>query len=724
MVEFALQSVEVEGFRGFNSKQKFELDDRLTLISGDNGVGKSSLLGGIEWCLYGDVAFINYLDSKVRDELVNQSHPRGIASVALTLRRGSETYRIEREKKLGTRSTHLTLEGPYGQFDDDLAEEEVYKLFGLTLDDFIRAVYLHQESIRGLLTDDPRIRDEALDRLFGLDRLRNLVEGIPVKKVRDEVDELNGKKEKLGEKIKGALTQIQVDLGKLREKAKGLGLAEDDVDLEKAVKLCESVRGKLTALAREYGLPGYPIPVPSETTQLGGFERKVKTVLKEYETAIIGGADSSKLYVQKRELEGLLTDRRKDVDDRAAEQGEASDLASTYGSPDKISGRLSELDISIKDLEGRRKQLDVHSRLVEDAIQELGSVVVPACPVCNQPIDHGQVLSRLRTESERHFGEEVRQIDEKRVSLEQEAKDLRSKLDEFKEVIAGLKESDDAIAVIDSKLGASLATQAKDNELVTAATVKIQELQRSITEIERAYSTRAEEIQEVRQLLDQISAIAGVLEKSLEFNEVNKHFEEESSQIQSIDSAVAELQKLEQTLETIVRAVSEVQVGLASDMIKKADKGISSFYSRLCNHPYYDRIRVEVKPRELRGLVRNSYSIRAFSTKEGKETFVSSRFSTGQMNCVALAIYLSLTKVLPVSLSFMLLDDPSQNLDPSHKKALAHILKDVLEGRQVIVASQDSELLSSVQSEVGANTNYHFSDWTADGPKVTVEKSS
>jgi DNA repair protein SbcC/Rad50 len=724
MVDFTLLSVEVEGFRGFNSRQKFPLDNQLTLISGDNGVGKSSLLGGIEWCLYGDVAYINYLDSKVRDELVNQSHPRGMASVSLTLRRGSETYRIERDKELGTRSTHLTLKGPSGQFDDDLAEDEVYKIFGLTLDDFIRAVYLHQESIRGLLTDDPRIRDEALDRLFGLDRLRNLVEGIPIKKIKDEVDELNGKKEKLGEKIKGALTQIQADLGKLREKAKGLGLAEDEVKLEKAVELCESVRGKLTTLAKDYGLPGYPIPAPSETAQLGGFERKVKTILKEYETAIIGGTDSSKLYAQKRELEELLENRRKSIDGKTAKKQQASDLASTYGSPDEIGGRLSKLDTAIKDLEGERKDLDVHSRLIEDAIQELGSATVPACPVCNQPINHDQVLSRLKAESERHFGEEVRQLDEKRASLEKEVKDLRGELDDFNEVIVGLKESDEAISAIDSTLARILATHTKDNELVMAAAGRVQELQRGITETEKAYSTRAKEIQEVRQFLELISAIAGVLERALEFNEVNRHFEEESSQIQSIDSAVAELQKFERTLETIVRAVSEVQVGLASDMIKRAEDGISSFYTRLCNHPYYDRIRVEVRPRELRGLVRNSYSIRAFNSREGKETFVSSRFSTGQMNCVALAIYLSLTKVLPVGLSFMLLDDPSQNLDPSHKKALANILKDVLEGRQVIVASQDSELLSFLQSEIGPNTNYRFSDWTAEGPKVTVERNA
>ena len=136
MADYSLAALEVEGFRGFNSKQKFPIDSRLTLVSGNNGVGKSSLLGSVEWCLYGDLNFIKYMDSKVRDELVNQSHPRGVATVTLSLRKGPDSYRIERSKELGTRTTHLALKSPSGQFEDELAEQEVYKLFGLTSDRF------------------------------------------------------------------------------------------------------------------------------------------------------------------------------------------------------------------------------------------------------------------------------------------------------------------------------------------------------------------------------------------------------------------------------------------------------------------------------------------------------------------------------------------------------------------------------------------------------------
>lgn len=722
MDEYSLAAIEVEGFRGFNAKQKFAIDNHLTLISGNNGVGKSSLLGSVEWCLYGDVSFIKYMDSKVRDELVNQSHNGGVATVNLTLKKGSNSYRVGRSKELGTRSTDLTVRSPPDQFDGDMAEQEVYKLFGLTLDDFVRAVYLHQESIRGLLTDNPQSRDEALDRLFGLDRLRNLVQGIPIKAIKDEVQNLNGKKETLGGKIKGALGQIQADLNKLRAKAADVGIPESDLTLEKALDLANSVRKRLIEIAREYGLTSHPVIVPTEASQIGGFARKVNSVLKEYATAIIGGTDSSDLSAPKRELDDLLEKRRKALDERSEVEQTIASLTSSYESPTKVNVRLATLDEHVKTLEGQRQQLDAHSRLVEDAIEELGTAVVHTCPVCKQTIDHGSVLSRLKTESERHFGEEVRQLDEKKAQLEQESRELHQALDELNGALASLKEFDGALSGIDMQLVRILAVELTGDELVLAATAKIRDLQKTIAEAERAYTRRAEAVQDVRQLLEQVTAISDVLEKMSAFDEVNKHFADESSQIQSIDSAVGELQKLEMTLDQIIKAVSGVQVALASGMINKAEADISSYYSRLVNHPYYDRLKVDVKPRDVRGLVRNSYSIRAFNSRDGNETSVSSRFSTGQMNCVALAIYLALTKVLPVSLGFMMLDDPSQNLDPAHKKALAGVLKDVLSCRQVIVATQDSELISLMKSEIGSGTGYVFSDWGVSGPKITVEQ--
>jgi hypothetical protein len=70
-------------------------------------------------------------------------------------------------------------------------------------------VFLHQESVRGLLTDEPRVRDEALDRLFGLEKLRDVLAAIPVSVVKDAVEEIQSKKQRATDKLSGAAAQAE-----------------------------------------------------------------------------------------------------------------------------------------------------------------------------------------------------------------------------------------------------------------------------------------------------------------------------------------------------------------------------------------------------------------------------------------------------------------------------------------------------------------------------------
>ena len=62
------------------------------------------------------------------------------------------------------------------------------------------------------------------------------------------------------------------------------------------------------------------------------------------------------------------------------------------------------------------------------------------------------------------------------------------------------------------------------------------------------------------------------------------------------------------------------------------------------------------------------------------------------MNCVALSVYLALATQLQHNLGFVILDDPSQNLDTEHKQALVGILSRLAPQLQVLVGTQDTEL--------------------------------
>jgi ABC-type lipoprotein export system ATPase subunit len=83
------------------------------------------------------------------------------------------------------------------------------------------------------------------------------------------------------------------------------------------------------------------------------------------------------------------------------------------------------------------------------------------------------------------------------------------------------------------------------------------------------------------------------------------------------------------------------------------------------------------------------------------------------MNCVALSAYLSLSKVLAHNLGFIMMDDPSQNLDSEHKQALATVIKSLLPAEQMIIGTEDAEFGGFLRNEMGMKDVTWFDlDWT------------
>ncbi|MHB1435506.1 MAG: ATP-binding protein [Thermoplasmata archaeon] len=167
-----LKALDVEGFRGANQKVHLDFSPRATVLSAWNGRGKSTLLGAIEWALFGELRF-QPQENRTRDELVSLFHPAGRASVQLTLSRGGEDIRVSRTRVVGKMGSSLEVRDGSGQaLESGEAEAFIFRLTGLGFDDFYRAAFLHQDSIRGLLTEEQKDRDEALDRLLGVETIR------------------------------------------------------------------------------------------------------------------------------------------------------------------------------------------------------------------------------------------------------------------------------------------------------------------------------------------------------------------------------------------------------------------------------------------------------------------------------------------------------------------------------------------------------------------------
>ncbi len=722
--KFSIQSIEIEGFRGVNEKRVFNFDKPLIFLFGNNGFGKSSVLGAIEWCFFGDLSYIRYVESRTKDELINTFNLDGKCKVKILLKCENQIYTITREKELKIRDSSLTLKTPEEEFTDETAQAKCFKLFSLSFEDFYRAVYLHQESIRGLLIDDPRERDESMDRLFGLEIMRDIIGSVPIRDIKGTIEDLQSKKEKIEEKTKGAIIQCENDLKKLEEEAEDNNITKDKQTLEYGKKLTIKLLVELENISKQYSLVLPKINDPEENKDLNGIALKVKSNLNECRRKVVEVSELQKLTKKKSELDNLSEKLKESKKETLEQETEQKEITKEYGKSENIIAKVKKLEEEMTKLNEKRKNTDVKFRLVEDAIECLDSTHDENCPVCSSRIDREKLIKKLRSTIEDNRQEEIKQIDASN-------KRLKTDLDKNKEASDNLKRTNKKIEdlekvkkrVLDdiSKLLEQKYNDEKD--LMIKMDKEVNKIDSEIKKSEQIYEKREEEFQKIENELEKLKIIYRVIKKREEFNGIKVMSPEEDKEVDNLSNGIGNLEIFEKQLADIIDSMNNIQIGLATEMINKSAKNIKRLYSMLCNHPYYDNLQINVKSKDIKGQIKNSYTIKAFNSSDNKDTVVSTRFSTGQMNCVALSVYLSLAKVLPHKLGFLILDDPSQNLDIQHKEALCNVLKEIKNEGQIIIATQDNELqkmLTSKTSEGDDKLIYSFESWDKrNGPRIS-----
>lgn len=716
--KYTVESVVIESFRGYNKQHSFTFKEPMTVFYGKNGQGKSSTLYAIEWCLFGKVEFLSSLEGRARDEVINQFNPDGIASVKMVLKNGADEIKLERTKETGKTSTNFVIKTKGGRLEGHDAEEELFKISGMTIDDFIRSVYLHQEAIRALLTETKETRDEALDRLFGLEKIRNIVNAIPLKDVKDTIKELQKKKDAFGQKITGAIELCNVDIERFKKKALDAGVSESNFNLEYSLKNAKSIIQEIHALSRDYSMPKIEIESPLSLQDYTMFESKVKKILKDIQQENIDLTKITELNSKKSLLQDLINKVQRQEEPIAALQTQIKTIVDKEGDLKEITNNLNLIEKELEEKNCERNLLDINSKLIEDALQSLRILTKPSCPICDNTIDIEKTIEKLEKQSTNIIGNQIKEINNRIIELKERKKileDMQVKLTRYSEQFENeIKLEEDVL----TKLIFELRITKKDkSDILSAAEKQIHDNEVEIEKLEKSAQDQSARLEKIRESLDLIGKVIDVITKETEMGGLKNLNPEDSQAVSDIEKAISGLYSFEDKLTKIVNVSGKVQTELASEMILESQKDIEDYYTKLCMHQAYGKLKIDVEPQGRGGRVKNAYAIRAMSIKDGNETHVVTRFSTGQMNCVALSVFFALTKSLPVKLGFLLLDDPSQNLDTEHKDALANLLTSISKDRQIFISTQDEEFKKILQSKHQDMKLHEFVGWDVLGPK-------
>lgn len=179
-----IESITIDNIRSYE-KTEIDFDDGLLLIHGDNGSGKSSLLGSIFGGLYLSNV-LDYMDSDLTlDTLVRRTETSG--SIKLTFSVGNDNYTVEwkisvdedseNNRSASTKSCVLT-----GDTIDEPVEgvksvdSAVQEILGMGPESFINSVYVQQGDITRMVDADDEKRREIIDGLLGLRKLDTYIE--------------------------------------------------------------------------------------------------------------------------------------------------------------------------------------------------------------------------------------------------------------------------------------------------------------------------------------------------------------------------------------------------------------------------------------------------------------------------------------------------------------------------------------------------------------------
>lgn len=718
---FTIDSIEIEGFRGYLKPIEHHLGGKSALIYGPQGSGKSSTLNAIEWVLFGKIAYFKSAESKSDIELINSRMTGLECRVTMVMRDGASAIEITRRKKSSGRETQLTVYTDKGEMTGNDAQEFLFRELGLTLDDFYRSVYLHQESVRALITEDPRDRDEAIDRLLGLGEARDIIGSMPMSEIKDVIDELKAQREKIISKLEGAIEQIKHEVKKAENDARREGFQDDQFNESQVGYMLDNLRPKIENISKDFTVVCPELESDITTGSVLRSIAKLKMFVRDCRKRIIEITGIENLTAEQSELTQISKELRMIMEEIQKVRSEIDSIKGTHGDFSEIDNHKKSVEHRLNDLKNSRETLDANARLAKEALLFFNDPNLSFCPVCGQPINRGEIKKHLEEVVGSITGGRINEIDEKIKMAKEEKENLNGIIDRLQKLEKKKDELNQDLEKLNHRIEKITHVEVKIDEMKDFVDKQILDLNQKIEESSKIYEKRNKDIEDLDQFVDRIKAVNNVLLKREEYEILEKRSKAEYDKRTEYSKTIEEAEKFKGRLETIAQIISEVQTSLAAQSLSAIQEEVSNFYSRLRSHPYYNTLEISVNSKNVSGVQKNTYLIRAFSAEESRGTHVSSRFSTGQMNCAALSIFLSLAKLSKSSLGFILLDDPSQSLDLEHLNGLVDVLTDISKERQIVIATQDERLYGEVNKKFHSYDNsvlIKFKPWTKDGCAV------
>lgn len=712
-----LKKIKIRGFRGYIDEKELSLDAPVVLLFGENHCGKSSTLNAIEWCLYGGKCVGK--DTGIRERINWEIKNRKLTSgddvfVELLLEdRNGNSYKISR-KLISKTKDEFEITPPDGKKSKGKEAEAILsRILRSSFRDFLTTVYQHQEAIRAILTQEPKDRNDAIDRLLGLSDYKNIISGILAAKVEETFKNMAKSLDDFNEKIKHLLKDRQQILEDRKRELIEKGIKEEQFNEKGAIEIFEVILKKLEEFAIKTGLPFPEIPKPTDLEQLSLRLSNIKELISNFRSKLPDLENWNDLMKKIIEIDSLISEYNQKIKRLREAKKKIEKFVNEYGDEDKLQKSKSEIERKIRDLEEEMKKLDLKGKLIKDAIEYLKKedIDINICPVCGK--ETPGLLEHLQEEWEKRYEDKFKEINEKIETLrKKELENIDKLIKELKNYKNDLerysKDLSETTEKIESFLGKKITSE---DDPIGLLNKYLENIKNQLEPLEKAIKTKHEKLDEIQEKINQIQKIFEILKlikkvKILEYIKKTPEFQH----IQELMDKMAVLQRQIKEILEVIKNVSHEQ---AEKLIREAEKAINEYFLKITNNPAIKEIKLSV---DVDKSGKNNYS---FYDQDNRD--LTPILSQGDLNALALSIFLAMASLKGTSaFDFILLDDPSQSLGSEHKNNFVEVLDKVSNNKRILLATMDRELQELlIKKLTKAKKIYNFKKWDPfTGPEI------
>lgn len=771
MVVCVIERVCLKNWRS-HEESCFEFGSGTNLLMGVMGGGKTSVVEALCYGLFGNFPALQKRKVKLAEVVSSWPKEEKDAEVKVAFSWNGAEYEVARSFGASGTKAELRKNGRLDEAQPEKVTERVEKILKVDYELFSRAIYSEQNGVDRFLNLNPGDRKKQFDELFGIDKFEavraNLNKVLAELKALKENEERELKRLqpenvlKEAEKAKKQISEARDEREKAESELKKMS-GEEFEKKKSELKELEQREASSNKLKRDVArAEGELTALESELKGAKAFEEKAFSEAKQKEKEL-----REELEAGRKALKLILDDSSEASRKAGAVSERVRMLKEKIKEKQKLEATLAEFKVNasmIKEERDKAKanvesgrnycaQLNAELSELEKGARELEKES-SACPVCDTPLtsEKKSVILKEKKEKKKNKEEMLKGV---RDALETELKAfdaLEKNLKHLEETEKKLFELKGVEEELEKTLEASSELEKKKNALESER----KNVEEKNLKIEEEYSSACKlkgELERIEKKKSRSNELKTLLEK-LAVEDAKVAFDagklalarSEAEKLGALKSALSEkcagLQKEEKRSKELLElheeklkeagkrselakeyidafsqasifqnAVVETQKSLREGLVEAVNSSMNDSWNVL--YPYGDytgmRLRAET----------GDYVL---ELKRGEAWVqVEGIASGGERVCASLAMRIAVATVLVPNLSWLILDEPTHNLDAEGVRTLVKALSEQIPRiiEQTIVITHDEALKDAATAKT-----YLLSRNKAKGEKTKVETAA